>query len=120
MGVKCDIFVEYKYGNDDDSDIQNCKQQVMSEMITFDYDSSTMAHFSENTNNQIQNLFDQYKKIRLICEINAIQRYDGYSRVMTHIPINLKQNIITRHLLIQIMAIIRTKKLKKVNLNFLI
>ena len=51
MRVKCDVFVEYKYGNDD---IRDCKQQVMSEMITFDYDSSTKPHFSENTNNQIE------------------------------------------------------------------
>ena len=36
MGVKCDLFVEYKHDNSN-GDIGNCQQeQVMSEMITFD------------------------------------------------------------------------------------
>ena len=49
-----------------------------------------MAYFSDSINNQPYNLFDKYKRIRLICRLDAIQIYDGYNRVITNIPIKPK------------------------------
>ena len=82
MGVKCDMFVCYNDVNPSVNINHHKKQQVMSEMITFDYDFMTKIDFSSNTNRKIMNFFDKYKRITLLCDINVIQRYDGYIKVL--------------------------------------
>ena len=84
MGVKCDLFVGYKnLHNNYNSDYgHNTLEQVLSEMIMFDYILLTKHYFSKNATDKIRKYWQKYQNITLICEINVIQRYDGYNKVL--------------------------------------
>ena len=80
MCIKCDLFV--KYNNSKDILHNYNKEQVMSEVIAFDYVHSTKKYFSLNTNNKIRQFIREYNRISLGCEITVFQRYDESNEIL--------------------------------------
>ena len=84
MCIKCDLSVKFKSSRSGSNIFM--KQQVMSEMIAFDFDNVMNRYFSKGTNDQIRKLFEKYQIITLICDVNIIQRYDTLSKCLPPPP----------------------------------